>query len=159
MDDMLSYLDRVDIRLKKLGMSQTEAGMRAGKPDAIRNLRRGVKKGNRKYIATETNEALATALRTTPMWLLYNEGPEELDAATTQSVVGDETDDRLDINETLLVFSVALEQFGAGSPDDCRRIVRSLLRLVHIFQRQYESQPSLMEKRRRILEAVQIVRP
>lgn len=81
--------ERIDRRLKAVGKSADAASNEAGKPDAIRNLRRAVKSGGqgRSGITTSTLQALAGVLRTTELWLLREEGPESTenigDTATT----------------------------------------------------------------------------
>ena len=69
---------RIDRRLKALGMSASEAERRAGKRDAIRNLRRAVKSG-RQGVSTRTLTALAPALTTTVEWLTTGVGQEQAD--------------------------------------------------------------------------------
>ncbi|MGH6857260.1 MAG: S24 family peptidase [Methylocella sp.] len=64
---------RIESRLKAVGLKSNAASLAAGKPDAIRNLKRAVKSG-RDGITTGTLEALAPVLQTTPAWLLTGEG-------------------------------------------------------------------------------------
>lgn len=67
-------LDRVRIRREKLGLSEHAAEQAAGaKVGTIRNWRRGA------MPRIETLSLIAPALRTTPEWLAYEAGPEELD--------------------------------------------------------------------------------
>lgn len=77
--DLKGILRRVERRLRASGMSADAASKRAGKPDAIRNLKRAVRDGGdsgRRGISTATVQALARALETPERWLLTEEGPE-----------------------------------------------------------------------------------
>ena len=67
-------LARIASRLKAVGLSAYAASLAAGKPDAIRNLRRAVKKNGRLGINIETLTALAPVLKTTAAWLLEGVG-------------------------------------------------------------------------------------
>lgn len=68
---------RIHQRLNALGLSAHAASMRAGRPDAIRNMERGVSKG-RAGVSTKTLEALAPVLQTTVAWLSDGIGPADL---------------------------------------------------------------------------------
>ena len=63
-------LKRIDGRLSVLGLSATGAAKEAGKPDAIRNIRRAVESGARQGVSIVTLAALAPVLKTTVMWLM-----------------------------------------------------------------------------------------
>ena len=65
---------RVEERLRELGLSAHAASLAAGKPDAVRNLRRAVRNNDRRGVTTETLAALAPVLRTTASWLLEGVG-------------------------------------------------------------------------------------
>ena len=71
---LADVLSRVERRLADLGLSAHAASMAAGKPDAVRNLRRAVSNGDRRGLTTETLTALAPVLRTTASWLLEGVG-------------------------------------------------------------------------------------
>lgn len=68
-------LSRIERRLAATGLSADGASRLAGKPDAIRNMRRAVQAG-RGGVNTRTVEALAAVLGTTAVWLLNEEGAE-----------------------------------------------------------------------------------
>jgi hypothetical protein len=70
-------LQRIERRLTVLKISADKASAQAGKPDAIRNIRRAVKEGRAGVNAT-TVTALAPVLGTTSAWLLDAEGPETI---------------------------------------------------------------------------------
>ncbi len=71
LDDILT---RIESRLAALGLSAHAASLLARKPDAIRNLKRAVKNGDRRGITTETLGALAPVLETSAAWLLEGIG-------------------------------------------------------------------------------------
>jgi hypothetical protein len=79
-------LARIASRLKAVGLSAHAASLASGKPDAIRNLRRAVKKNGRLGINIETLTALAPVLKTTIAWLL--EGVGDPASANLVRVVG-----------------------------------------------------------------------
>jgi hypothetical protein len=75
LDDVLLRIER---RLKATDQSANAASLAAGvSGDAIRNLRRAVKKGDRQGISTLTLTKLAPVLQTTVGWLLDGNGPED----------------------------------------------------------------------------------
>jgi hypothetical protein len=71
LDDILT---RIESRLAALGLSAHAASLAAKKPDAIRNLKRAVRNGDRRGVTTETLIALAPILETTAAWLLEGIG-------------------------------------------------------------------------------------
>jgi hypothetical protein len=75
--DLKRILERIERRLKAVGLSGNAASIEAGKPDAVRNLRRAVKDGERQGLTTSTIAALAPVLRTTVPWLMEAVGPED----------------------------------------------------------------------------------
>jgi hypothetical protein len=68
--DLAGILDRVERMLDAKGLKADAASRLAGKPDAIRNLRRAVRNGKRTGVTTATIAALAPVLGTTPGWLI-----------------------------------------------------------------------------------------
>jgi phage repressor protein C with HTH and peptisase S24 domain len=84
--DLEDVLTRIEGRLAVLGLSAHAASRAAKKPDAIRNLKRAVKNGDRRGVTTETLTALAPVLKTTAAWLL--EGVGEAAPANRVRVVG-----------------------------------------------------------------------
>jgi SOS-response transcriptional repressor LexA len=68
--DIESVLARIEGRLKAVGLSAHAASLAAGRPDAIRNLKRAFKNHDRRGVTTETLLALAPVLKTTAAWLL-----------------------------------------------------------------------------------------
>jgi SOS-response transcriptional repressor LexA len=84
--ELEDILTRVESRLQALGLSAHAASLAAKKPDAIRNLKRAVKNGDRRGITTETLAALAPVLQTSASWLL--EGTGDPNTGTEVKVVG-----------------------------------------------------------------------
>jgi hypothetical protein len=84
--ELEDILARVESRLEAVGLSAHAASLAAKKPDAIRNLKRAVKNGDRRGITTETLAALAPVLKTSAAWLL--EGVGDAGAGTQVKVVG-----------------------------------------------------------------------
>ena len=83
--ELAALLARIDQRLNSIGLSAHAASKAAGKPDAIRNIRRAVETG-RAGVSTATIAALAPVLQTTVAWLTAEAGPEE-SASTAQRPV------------------------------------------------------------------------
>lgn len=79
--ELQEILARIEHRLEVVGLSESAAAKQAGKPDAIRNLRRALEKTGRQGVSTATLNALAPILRTTTEWLLAGAGAEEREAA------------------------------------------------------------------------------
>jgi hypothetical protein len=84
--ELEDVLFRIESRLKAVGLSAHAASLAAKRPDAIRNLKRAVKKHDRRGVTTETLMALAPVLKTTAAWLL--EGVGEPTPGNTVQVVG-----------------------------------------------------------------------
>lgn len=74
--DLPAILDRIDSRLRELGLSQDAASKLAKKPDSIRNLRRAVeaKSAPRKGMNADTLRALADILQVSHEWLVTGSG-------------------------------------------------------------------------------------
>ena len=68
--ELAEILGRIQSRLDTLGMSADRASKLAKKPDAIRNMKRALKEGNRDGISTTTLGALAPVLGVSPEWLI-----------------------------------------------------------------------------------------
>jgi hypothetical protein len=78
---LADILGRIEERLTALNLSATGAARLAGKPDAIRNIRRAVRSGTREGVSTAMLASLAPVLQTTSKWLLTGEG--EIEAVTS----------------------------------------------------------------------------
>jgi phage repressor protein C with HTH and peptisase S24 domain len=84
--DLRKILARIERRLKVVKLSASAASKLAGKPDAIRNLKRAVKDGMRQGLNATTLAALAKVLHTTVAWLTEGTGPEDPSAAGEQTI-------------------------------------------------------------------------
>lgn len=71
--DLPGILERIEARLKVKNLSADAASKLAGKPDAIRNIKRAIKTGKRQGVSTATIRALAVTLECSPAWLLGEE--------------------------------------------------------------------------------------
>jgi hypothetical protein len=78
-------INRIDQRLESLGISALEAERRAGRRDAIRNMRRAVARG-KGGVTMRTIDALAPALSATSEWLLTGQDKIEADETTTEII-------------------------------------------------------------------------
>lgn len=94
MNDIAAIYARISRRLKVVGLAPSKASNLAGRPDAIRNLKRAVEEksrnpqSHREGISTATVSALAPVLKTTPEWILSGFGPEEPELSTGSTVAG-----------------------------------------------------------------------
>lgn len=94
MNDIGAIYARISRRLHVVGLAPSKASNLAGRPDAIRNLKRAVEEkarnpqSNREGMSTATVTALAPVLKTTPEWILSGSGPEEPETSTGSTVTG-----------------------------------------------------------------------
>ncbi|TDX65175.1 phage repressor protein C with HTH and peptisase S24 domain [Methylosinus sp. sav-2] len=86
--DLKAILRRIESRLKVVGLSESAASKRAGKTDAIRNLRRAINDGRRTGITTTTLAALAPVLKTTVAWLAEGVGREDAETGAQIRLAG-----------------------------------------------------------------------
>lgn len=82
---------RIRKRLRVMNLSADAASTKAGKPDAIRNIKRAIKEG-RRGINSTTIDALADVLNTSSAWLINGTGPEVRTPIRTVVPVGHEFD-------------------------------------------------------------------
>ncbi len=85
-------LMRIESRLKALGLSAHAASVAAGKPYAIRNIRRAAQSGNRQGVSTATIAALAPALQTSVGWLVTGQDGEIGESIDSEIVPGESID-------------------------------------------------------------------
>jgi SOS-response transcriptional repressor LexA len=84
--DMTQVLERIERRLKKLGLSASTASLKAtGSKDTIRNWQRAARAGKSAGASTRSLVPLAEVLETTPAWLIDGDGDEEGEARTSAS--------------------------------------------------------------------------
>ena len=87
--EIQDVLARIETQLKVLGLSADKASTLARKPDAIRNMRRAVKTGDRVGVSTDTIGALAPILDVSPAWLLTGQDqPERTFSAPVMGLIG-----------------------------------------------------------------------
>lgn len=110
--ELKNILDRVEERLLTLKLSADKASKLAGKPDAIRNLRRAVKDGGRQGISTDTLKALAEVLETTPGWLT---GDDALDSDDLPHIPSEEVAASLDADRPRQRVVKVKGYVGAGA--------------------------------------------
>lgn len=67
---LTEIIERVEQRLNELGISAREAGERVGNIDLIAGIRRNHRRGTQTSLTTRNLHRLASALETTPHWLL-----------------------------------------------------------------------------------------
>lgn len=71
-------LQRIQKRIKQLGLSESRAATLAGLSNsAIRDIRRGVENNSKSGVSSQTLIALAPVLKTTAGWLIDGTGEEE----------------------------------------------------------------------------------
>lgn len=68
---------RFESRAKELGLKPTTACRLAGKPDAIRNIKKAIKAGKKSGVTSTTIDALARVLKVNPAWLMTGAGAME----------------------------------------------------------------------------------
>lgn len=66
-------LGRIDQRLKELNVSHTAVSNAAGKPDAIRNIKRSVENGQPGNVTLSTLVVLAEQLDVSLKWLIFGD--------------------------------------------------------------------------------------
>lgn len=74
--ELQDILSRIERRLKAVKLTPDAASRAAGKPDAIRNIKRAVRDGARTGVSTDTIRALAPVLKTSASWLLEGDEPD-----------------------------------------------------------------------------------
>ena len=95
--------DRIDRRLKKVGLSARAASLKAGLSDAfVRNILQGKSQSPR----AENFEALARVLKTTPSWLLKGEGSEEGDVQSEPRQSAGSTVEELPVGDAFVFAKI-----------------------------------------------------
>ncbi len=149
---LAEVLERIEARLKILNMTENAASQAAGKPDAIRNLRRGVKSGARKGVSTATLAALAPVLKTTADWLMTGRyGPDAAETAADAAV-------SLPYADAILALTLAFEALRIGSDAECRVLARAVLAATRTRQSPRGGPFSDEERRQLVSEAIRLFR-
>ena len=90
-------LDRIDRRLKALGMSDNRASeLATGSRDTLRSLRRNIASGKQRGVSTETIQKFAPVLETSAEWLTTGTGVEvgnEADHIESSAILSDPAPD------------------------------------------------------------------
>ncbi len=145
-------LERIEARLKILNMTENAASQAAGKPDAIRNLRRGVKSGARKGISTATLAALAPILKTSAEWLLTGHNGLEAEETAKEAAVS------LPYADAILALTLAFEALRLGSDAECRVLARAVLAASRTRRSPRGGPFSDDERRQLVSEAIRLFR-
>ena len=149
---LAEVLERIEARLKILDMTENAASRAAGKPDAIRNLRRGVQSGARKGISTATLAALAPVLKTSTEWLLSGRSGSDAEETAVEAAIG------LPHADAILALTLAFEALRLGSDVECRILARAVLAASRT-QRSPRGGPFSDEERRQLVsEAIRLFR-
>lgn len=112
-------LERIDRRLKKVGMKEAPAAVKAGLSDsAIRNVRRALRDGKDAKFSMRTLEALAPILQTTVAWLAEENGPEEPEPTTPEERELLRDFRALDEETQRAVRTIVKRPSGNAAPDD-----------------------------------------
>ncbi len=149
---LTEVLERIEARLKVLKMTENAASVAAGKPDAIRNLRRGVHSGRRKGISTATLAALAPVLKTSTEWLLTGRPGSDPEETAVEVVVS------LPYADAILALTLAFEALRLGSDAECRILARAVLAASRTRQSPRGGPFSDEERRQLVSEAIRLFR-
>jgi hypothetical protein len=142
-------LERAELRLRELRITARQAGLRAGKTNAIYNLRKAVRGTRRRVSVTDTTlRALASALECRPEWLMTGDEPMSVTGSRLGSIPNEEfqklvqwtlmalgaTDEAQAHHAARAVQRAFRTLPGPGEPpwsdDDRRRLVELAIRLV-----------------------------
>jgi transcriptional regulator with XRE-family HTH domain len=124
-------VNRIDQRLESLGISALEAERRAGRRDAIRNMRRAVARG-KGGVTMRTIDALAPALSTTSEWLLTGQEKSEADE-TTEIILLDKRS-TLDDDRVIEAFGLAFQSLVGKliTEVEAHILARSVVRIIRL---------------------------
>jgi transcriptional regulator with XRE-family HTH domain len=126
-------VNRIDQRLESLGISALEAERRAGRRDAIRNMRRAVARG-KGGVTMRTIDALAPALSTTPEWLLTGQDKIEAEAGETTETILLDKRSPLDDDRVIEAFGLAFQSLVGKLMTEVEAYIlaRSVVRIVRL---------------------------
>jgi hypothetical protein len=152
--ELVGVLDRIEQRLTALDISAREGGIRAGKTDAIYNIRKSIRRAHRQGVSdtkrhgvTDTTlRALARALECRAEWLMTG-----AEISPADDVL--KTNDGLTENEAIelleLMF-IALEATSAANAHQAARFVLKAFRSPPTARQE----PLSEEQRRGVLENI-----
>ena len=124
-------VNRIDQRLESLGISALEAERRAGRRDAIRNMRRAVARG-KGGVTMRTIDALAPALSSTPEWLLT--GQDKIEADETTEIILLDKRSPLDDDRLIEAFGLAFQSLVGKLITEVEAYIlaRSVVRIIRL---------------------------
>ena len=124
-------VNRIDQRLESLGISALEAERRAGRRDAIRNMRRAVARG-KGGVTMRTIDALAPALSTTPEWLLT--GQDRIEADENTEIILVDKRSPLDDDRVIEAFGLAFQSLVGKLITEVEAYIlaRSVVRIIRL---------------------------
>ena len=124
-------VNRIDQRLESLGISALEAERRAGRRDAIRNMRRAVARG-KGGVTMRTIDALAPALSATPEWLLT--GQDKIEADETTEIILLDKRSPLDDDRVIEAFALAFQSLVGKliTEVEASILARSVVRIIRL---------------------------
>jgi transcriptional regulator with XRE-family HTH domain len=128
-------VNRIDQRLESLGLSALEAERRAGRRDAIRNMRRAVARG-KGGVTMRTIDALAPVLSTTPEWLLTGQGQDKIEAHETTEIIVVDKRSPLDDDRVIEAFGLAFQSLVGKliTEVEAHILARSVVRIIRLPQ-------------------------
>lgn len=147
-----AVLERIETRLKVLNMTENAASMAAGKPDAIRNLRRGVRSGARRGISSATLAALAPVLKTSVEWLLTGRNMPVIEETAVDAAVN------MPYADAIQALTWAFETLRLGSDAECRVLARAVLTASRTRRSPRGGPLSDEDRRELVREAVRLFR-
>jgi transcriptional regulator with XRE-family HTH domain len=126
-------VNRIDQRLESLGISALEAERRAGRRDAIRNMRRALVRG-KGGVTMRTIDALAPALSTTSEWLLT--GQDKIEADETTEIILLDKRSPLDDDRVIEAFALAFQSLVGKliTEVEASILARSVVRIIRLPQ-------------------------
>jgi transcriptional regulator with XRE-family HTH domain len=124
-------INRIDQRLESLGISALEAERRAGRRDAIRNMRRAVARG-KGGVTMRTIDALAPALSATSEWLLT--GQDKIEADETTEIIPLNKRSPLDDDRVIDAFALAFQSLVGKliTEVEASILARSVVRIIRL---------------------------
>ena len=151
---LADILARIEERLAALNLSADTASKMAGKPDAIRNIRRAARAGTRQGVQTGTLEALAPVLKCSQGWLLTG-----LDAPTDEAVSTILSDETLPVEDAETAIAWAFQELAALPDVEARVLSRAVVRAIRTPSTPTGSPMSAQDRRALIETAIRLFRP
>jgi hypothetical protein len=124
-------VNRINERLEALGITAPEAESRAGRRDAIRNMRRAVARG-KGGVTMRTIDALAPALSTTPEWLLT--GQDKIEGNEITETIPLDKRSSLDDDRVIEAFGLAFQSLVGKliTEVEANILARSVVRIIRL---------------------------